>query len=240
MKEKESIIKNIVIILNIVLFFYLVFIGINQYIYEMDYIKCIIFMMINSIFIFIYEILKNNDKTYNSNINIYICLFLYLLFAFTFIIGRTDFRFYSRWSAGQCIPFHTIISQFQRGSTYSILKNVLGNAVALIPLSLLLMIKDKKYNNVLKQSIIILPVILIIEVLQASTHTGAFDVDDIILNYVGTLIFTFLITRFHIIDKIRELFYTDFKIKNKTKKILFYTSLIILIIFDVSIYLKVF
>ncbi|MBQ1550670.1 MAG: VanZ family protein, partial [Bacilli bacterium] len=119
-------------------------------------------------------------------------------------------------------------------------KNVLGNAIALIPLSFLLMIKDKKYNNVLKQSIIILPVILIIEVLQASTHTGAFDVDDIILNYVGTLIFTFLITRFDIIDKIRELFYTDFKIKTKTKKILFYTSLIILIIFDVSIYLKVF
>ena len=50
------------------------------------------------------------------------------------------------------------------------------------------MIKDKKYNNVLKQSIIILPVILIIEVLQASTHTGAFDVDDIILNCLGGFI----------------------------------------------------
>lgn len=237
MKEKESIIKNIIIVLNIVIFFYLVFIGTNQYIYEMDYIKCIVFMMINSIFIFNYGILKNNDKTYNSNINIYICLFLYLLFAFTFIIGRADFRFYSRWSAGQYIPFHTIISQFQRGSTYSILKNILGNAVALIPLSLLLMIKDKKYNNVLRQSLIILPTILIIEVFQASTHTGAFDVDDIILNYGGTIIFTFIITRFHIIDIIRKLFNTDFKLNNKTKNILFYISLIVTLLLDVSIIL---
>ena len=237
MKEKESIIKNIIIVLNIALFFYLVFIGTNQYIYEMDYIKCIVFMMINSIFIFIYGILKNNDKTYNSNINIYICLFLYLLFAFTFIIGRADFRFYSRWSAGQYIPFHTIISQFQRGSTYSILKNILGNAVALIPLSLLLMIKDKKYNNVLRQSLIILPTIIIIEVFQASTHKGAFDVDDIILNYGGTIIFTFIITRFHIIDNIRKLFNTDFKLNNKTKNILFYISLIVALLLDVNIIL---
>lgn len=240
MKEKELIIKNLIIVLSIVFFYYLVFTGINQYIYNMNYLKCILFMMFNALLIFTYGMLKNNEKTYKSNIYLYIILFLYLLFSFTFIIGRADFRFYSRWSAGQYIPFYTIISQFQRGSKYSILKNVLGNAIALIPLSFLLMIKDKKYNNVLKQSIIILSVILIIEVLQASTHTGAFDVDDIILNYIGTLIFTFLITRFHIIDKIRELFYTNFKIQNKTKKILFYISLIILIIFDVSIYLKLF
>lgn len=229
---KEKILKNIIIVLNIFLFFYLVFIGINQYLYEMNYIKCIIFMILNSIFIYTYGILKNNNKTYSYSIIIYIALFLYLLFAFTFIIGRADFRFYNRWSAGQYIPFQTIISQLERASTYSILKNILGNAVALIPLSFLLMIKDKKYNNVLKQSLIILPTILTIEVLQASTHTGSFDVDDIILNYGGTLIFTLLITRFHIIDNIRKLFNTDFKLKNKTKNILFYTSLIVLIAFD--------
>ena len=232
---KEKILKNIIIVLNIVLFFYLVFIGINQYLYEMDYIKCIMFMILNSILIFTYGILKNNNKTYNYNIIIYIVLFLYLLFSFTFIIGRADFRFYNRWSAGQYIPFQTIISQLERASTYSILKNILGNAVALIPLSFLLMIKNKKYNNILRQSIIILPTILIIEVLQASTHTGSFDVDDIILNYGGTLIFTFLITRFHIIDNIRKLFNTDFKLKNNTKNILFYTSLIVLIVFDLII-----
>jgi glycopeptide antibiotics resistance protein len=239
MKGKELLIKNSVVIINIVLFFYLVFIGRNQYLYGMHYLRCIIFMLLNSIFIFSHGILKNNDKEYKTNIFLYIGLFMYLLFAFTFIISRTEFRFYSWWYTGQYIPFHTIISQFSHGSTYSILKNVFGNAVALIPLSFLLMIKDKKFNNVIKQSIIILPVILIIELLQASTHTGAFDVDDIILNYAGTVVFTFLITRFHLIDKIRNIFYTDFKLKSKIKYILFYISLVVLIIFDLFIIFKV-
>lgn len=44
-----------------------------------------------------------------------------------------------------------------------------------------------------KQSIIILPITISIEILQAFTHTGAFDIDDIILNYLGTIIFTFLL-----------------------------------------------
>ncbi len=239
MKGKETIIKYSVIIINIVLFFYLVFIGRNQYAYGMNYLKCIFFMVFNSVFIFSCGILRNNDKEYKSNIVIYIGLFLYLLFAFTFIISRAEFRFYSWWYTGQYIPFHTIVSQFKYGSTYSIMKNILGNAVALIPLSFLLMIKDKKFNNIIKQSIIILPVILIIELLQASTHTGAFDVDDIILNYAGTVVFTFLITRFHLIDKIRNIFYTDFKLKSKIKYILFYISLVVLIIFDLFIIFKV-
>ena len=108
----------------------------------------------------------------------------------------------------------------------------------LIPLSFLLMIKNEKFKNAMKQSIIILVVVVAIELFQVFTHTGAFDIDDIILNYVGTLVFTFIITRFGIMDKIRNLFYTDFKIKNNLKNILFYLSLVLLIIFDVIIFIK--
>lgn len=68
----------------------------------------------------------------------------------------------------------------------------------IIPFSFLLMIKDEKYNNILRQTLITLPTILIIEFLQAFTHTGTFDIDDILLNYIGTLLFTFIITRFSI------------------------------------------
>ena len=55
MKEKELIIKDLIIVLSIVFFYYLVFTGINQYIYNMNYLKCIyhiIFIFI--IFIYIY------------------------------------------------------------------------------------------------------------------------------------------------------------------------------------------
>ena len=100
----------------------------------------------------------------------------------------------------------------------------------LIPLSFLLMIKDKKYNNVLRQLLIILPIVVAIELLQAFTHTGSFDVDDIILNYFGTVIFTFLITRFHLVDKIRKFFYTDYKLKDKLKNIMFYISISLVVV----------
>ncbi len=238
MAKKESIIKNTVLVLNIIIFYYLLFVGRNQYLYGMNYFICIVFMILNSLFIFFYGLLKNEKKTYSTNILVYILLYSYLLFTITFIISRTEFRFYNWWYAGQYEPFHTIISQFKYGSVTSIAKNILGNSVMLIPLSFLLMIKNEKFKNVLKQSLIILPVVVAIELLQAFTHTGEFDIDDTILNYVGTLAFTFIITRFGIIDKIRKLFYTDFKIKSNIKSIVFYLSLILLIIFDVIIFIK--
>ena len=233
MKNKEIIIKNTLLILNIILFYYLLFIGWNKYAYDMNYLKCIIFMLANVVFLFSYGILKNEKKVYNSNIIIYIFLFIYLLFTFTFLIGRTEFKFYNRWYAGQYIPFNTIVSQFKYGSTSSILKNVIGNSIMIIPMSFLLMIKNKKFNNIFWQSLITLPMILIIEVFQASTHTGAFDIDDIILNYFGTVVFALIITRFGIIDKIRNLFFIDFNLNIRIKKIIFYICASLLLIFDI-------
>ena len=78
MKDKESAIKNIIIGLNILLFYYLLFMNRNQYLYGMNYLRCIIFMLLNSLFIFIYGILKNNKKTYNFNMINYIFLYLIL------------------------------------------------------------------------------------------------------------------------------------------------------------------
>ena len=232
--KKENIIKNIMIILNIILFFYLVFIFRNQYIYNMSYTKCILFMIFNSLFIFTYGILKDDDKTFKSNIIIYIFYFLILLISITFLIGRGEFKIYDRLYAGQYKPFYTIISEFKYGSK----KNIVYNFIMLIPLSFLLMIKNKKYKNIFLESIIILPTIIIIELLQAFTHSGVFDIDDIILNYFGVIIFNFIITRFSLIDKIRKLFYTDFNLKIKNKNIIFYISLAILIIYDIFIFIK--
>lgn len=135
------------------------------------------------------------------------------------------------------IPFRTIKSQIKYGSSLSILKNLIGNCIMLIPLSFLLMIKNKKYNNILRQTPITLTLIIFIEILQTYTHTGSFDIDDIILNYLGTIIFTFIITRFNLIEKIKKLFYTDYKFNEKLKNYLLYFSLIIIIIFDILLFI---
>ena len=235
MKNKILLIDKTILIINIIIYCFLVIVG---YIYNMSYLKCIIFMIINSIFIYIYGIVVNKENVYKSNSILYIILFMILLFTITFIIGRPKLEFYNWCYRGQYFPFNTIVSQFKYASSISILKNIVGNSIMLIPLSFLLMIRNKKFNNIFKQAFIVLPIIIFIEILQAYTHTGTFDIDDILLNYMGTLIFTFLITRFNIIDKIRDLFYTDFRLNNKVKDIIFYLVLIMVIIYDIVLFIS--
>ena len=240
MKNKICFIRNTILIISILIYAYLVFVGRNQYIFNMNYAKCILYMILICLVIYLYGIFDDKEKTYHSNVKFYIALYFLLLISITFFIGRTDIKFYNWWYRGQYEPFHTILSHFKYGTITLILKNIIGNSIMLIPLSFLLMIKDKKYKNIFKQSLIILPIIIIIEVLQAYTHVGVFDIDDILLNYFGTIIFTFLITRFSIIDKIKTIFYTDYNIKQNIKNILLYISIIILIIYIIIVLFKLF
>ena len=62
------------------------------------------------------------------------------------------------------------------------------------------------------------------------TNVGVFDIDDIILNYLGVLLFVIIMNIVNI-DKIRKLFNTDFHLKSKTKKVLDIIIIFILIIF---------
>ena len=161
-----------------------------------------------------------------------------LLTSFVFILKRPTIHFYKNWYSGQLQPFHTIMSQIEKASPRTFLKNIIGNMFMLVPLSFLLMLLNDKYKNILKQTIIILPTIILIEVLQAFTYTGTFDVDDIILNYMGTVIFIILLEKTKLIDKIKPLFYKDFKLKNKTKYHTLYITLTILICFIAITLLK--
>ncbi len=236
MNKKITITKYSILIINILIYIYLLFIGRNQYLYNISYFKCILFMILTSLFIYVSGLVLKSEKEYKINIILYMILYLLLLFSVTFYIGRDSIKFYNWWYYGQYTPFHTIMNEFKYASINSIIKNILGNSIMLIPLVFLLMLKNLKYKNIFKQSIITLPVIIGIEVLQAFTHTGSFDIDDIILNYLGTLIFTFLITRFKLIDKIRKLFFTDFNLSEKLKRILFCFTLLLLIIFDIFLF----
>ena len=174
--KKEKIIKYIVLIVSILIYYYLIN---NQYIYNFNYLKCIIYSLLISLFIYTYGILINDKNNYKFNIKIYLIIYFITLTSLTFIIGRPNLRFYNFKFYGQYNLFFTIISQLKNGTNYSIFKNIIGNLVIFIPFSLLLMINNKKYNNVLKQTIIILPIIICIELIQAFTHIGSFDIDDI-------------------------------------------------------------
>lgn len=239
MKNKNTITKILFVIINILIYFYLVFYKRNQYVYGMSYLKCVLFMLVTSLCIFIFGLIENKEKSYKENIIIYIILFIILLTSFTFVIARVDIHFYSWFYPGQYHPFHTIMHQFQKASLTTFLKNIIGNMFMLMPLSFLLMLKDNKYKGILKQTIISLPIIILIEILQGFTHTGVFDIDDIILNYLGVIIFTILLGKTKLVDKIKPIFYKDFKLKTKTKYIILSISLMLLIIFVISTLIKV-
>lgn len=233
-----KVVKNIILIMSLIIYIFLMFIGMNQYIYSMSYIKCIIYMLLICLMIYTYGLYSNDEKTYKMNINLYIALYFLLLICITFIMGRPGILFFG-WDFWVSRPFYTIRRLLKYGSKHLIFKNLICNSIMLLPLSFLLMIKDRKYKNVFKQSLIILPVTVFIELFQGILGVGIFDYDDIILNYTFCIIFTFIITKFSLIDKIREIFYKDWIKDRKIKIMLFGLSSVILITYIVLIISKV-
>lgn len=242
-KNKLKTFTDIILILTVGLFMYYLSVATPVFRYSIDKIEAVFIMISLFLLYFSYGLIKDDDKTYKNNVIIYIVLYMILLISITFFIGRASFRFdLERLTSiyeGSLVPFNTITSYFTKGSLRSIMFNVVGNLIMLVPLSFLLMVKNKKYNNVLRQLLIIIPIVILTELLQQITSVGSFDVDDIILNVFGVMLFTFIITRFGIMDKIRKLFYKTFNGKNFIKYFIYVIFLIFPLIFIVKALSKI-
>ena len=84
------------------------------------------------------------------------------------------------------IPFRSMSPYLKNITETFAFKNIAANIVAFIPLGFF--ISNKNPKNVFKALIICLGVILSIELIQLFFKIGFFDVDDIILNFIGALI----------------------------------------------------
>ena len=224
LKEKNIKCKYIFLIMNLISYLYMIIFHNVTFIYSIVYLSLI------SIYIFISGISINDKREYKRNINIYMILYILCLISILFLVGRPPIRISTSWYIPEPTPFKTIISQLKYGSINEIIRNIIGNLCLFIPLSFLLILKDNKYKNILRQTVIILPSILMTETLQMITNVGVFDIDDIILNYLGVLLFVIIMNIVNI-DKIRKLFNTDFHLKSKIKKVLDIIIIFILIIF---------
>ena len=223
-KKKKSTCKYIFLIMNLISYLYMIIFHNVTFIYSIVYLSLI------SIYIFISGININDKREYKRNINIYMMLYILCLISILFLVGRPPIRISTSWYIPEPIPFKTIISQLKYGSTNEIIRNIIGNLCLFIPLSFLLILKDNKYKNILRQNLIILPSILMTETLQMITNVGVFDIDDIILNYLGVLLFAIIMNIVNV-DKIYKQFNTDFHLKSKTKKVLDTIIIFIIIIF---------
>ncbi len=187
--------------------------------YGTTYLTAVCFIFLLSALIFNLGMIINKKETYKRNINIYIFLYLFLLILLTIFINRPKISLINKefleiyTTQVNIIPFKTIINYLIGPSnSYHKIINILGNLIALTPLSLLLILKNKKYENLKYQLIHIGLIVLFIELLQLITMTGHFDIDDFILNILGVILFTFVLKKLKLIEKIKVLFYNDFNL----------------------------
>ena len=89
------------------------------------------------------------------------------------------------------VPFREMqrfISKWETVGAVSALLNTLGNVIGFIPLGIFVPILFKKTRRVWKQLLMGFMVSLAVETIQLVFDVGVFDVDDLILNTVGTIV----------------------------------------------------
>lgn len=194
---------------------------------------------------------KNNIKPMKINLWIFFGLYLLLLVTLTLfdsIWGRNGINLvnaninYKQYfeNTVNLVPFKTImmyIKQFDSMyDTRTVLFNLLGNIIALMPMAFFLPILFKKQNKFRNFVLTITGIILLIEFLQLITSSGIFDIDDLILNLSGALIMYGIIKIKSVNNLIRNIFLLE---KNKISKKDYIKILILIFIIVLSLVILV-
>lgn len=192
---------------------------------------------------------RNDSKPMRINLWIFFILYLVLFLTLTLfdpMWGRNGlsivhwnhelFQNYIHRSFN-IVPFKTIFNYIKHFNglipTQTIMYNLLGNFVCLMPFSffmLLLFPKQKKRKRFLVTAILF---ILLIELLQFITLSGSSDIDDVILNVTGALVMYQILKIETLNHFIRNVFLLE---KNKVnKKTLFLIILVFIFTFIIVI-----
>lgn len=234
-KNKLQILNYLIIIITLILFFSLVFnpnIGVS-------YVTVIVIFGLLSLFTFICGIKTNEKKIYKNNIIIYIILYFICLFSLTMLVERFgrpltkigNFQEYLRDI--NIIPFKTIIKYLTTKIYLKVvIYNIIGNFIALMPLSFLLMLKNDENMKLSKQFVKISITVFVIEILQLLFSCGKFDIDDFILNVSGALTFSYIMLKTNFISKIKKIFSTKPKLKKILENFLFLVIMFMVILLD--------
>lgn len=125
--------------------------------------------------------------------------YIYIVFLILFVVLKFDGSFEKIISLHKSIienekdglrninllPFRSISPYLKNITEAYAFKNIIANILVFIPLGFF--ISNKYFKNAFKTMIICLCVIFSIECIQLFLKIGFFDVDDIILNFIGSL-----------------------------------------------------
>lgn len=140
--------------------------------------------------------LKNKGKIKNRRIYLIACILfwtyiIFLLWRVFFYAYGSFYRVASETIRYNIIPFKTIGSYFIGFYRYSFriwFFNLFGNIMAFMPLGFFVPVVFEKIKKIKHTIFIGTSLSTCIEMAQIITRVGTFDVDDIILNTIGTLI----------------------------------------------------
>ena len=230
---RTKIHKIISVVLYVVSFLILLFCiknGLNSNIYLNTNTRL---MLLSVVCIFIYingfilvKKLNFSDKILKINLVIYTLIYIFTLCTLTLfdeIYGRNglilidwdkELLNYYMNTSFNIIPFKTIklfINGYSNGvvTLKDFITNIFGNICAFMPFAIFLPLLFKKINKYWKFLITMIVVVVIIELLQFATLSGACDIDDLILNVMGASIIYF-ITKIKYVNKfIRKFFFLE-------------------------------
>ncbi len=108
-------------------------------------------------------------------------------------LGGISLSDYLKWNTN-LVPFKTVANYFRalangRINTSTVIENLAGNLLVFAPMGFLLPCLFKKLRKFGWLLLTALLMLVAVEVLQLFTYTGSCDVDDVLLNLFGLLLF---------------------------------------------------
>ena len=207
--------------------------------YSVSIVFTLLYYLLLFLLIFSFGCLKNDKIIYKKNVILYFVSYVLFLIVFTMLLGRTGiglidreyFNYYIKKI--NLIPFKTIIGYVLSISNFKLfLYNIVGNLVALIPLSIIILLKDEKNKSIKKQFLFLSISSFMIEFFHLLYSAGSFDIDDYILNVFGPILFILLINKLNVTQKIINVFNSDFNIRHNMKLCIYILVFSLILLFS--------
>lgn len=207
--------------------------------YSVSIVFTLLYYLLLFLLIFSFGCLKNDKLIYKKNVILYFVSYVLFLIVFTMLLGRTGiglidreyFNYYIKKI--NLIPFKTIIWYVLSISNFKLfLYNIVGNLVALIPLSIIILLKDEKNKSIKKQFLFLSISSFMIEFFHLLYSAGSFDIDDYILNVFGPILFILLINKLNVTQKIINVFNSDFNIRHNMKLCIYILVFSLILLFS--------
>lgn len=157
----------------------------------------ILFLIILTILLLIagMAVAPDSSKTQvYAKVRVGMLFIIYVILLYQSVLGSSVFERGNEIGKANFIPFRTIFGYFSSWASGQITRsnlvyNILGNILLLAPVGFFVSYYVKALRKPVYYLLIGIIVSVLIEVLQKMSGVGRFDIDDIILNTIGVMLF---------------------------------------------------